>query len=125
MTRDEFDAFCTTLPSTFMVVQWKGAHVWKVGRDEEGWAKRAKVFAIGADRGGFRFSFKPSPMLGQVLSGDERLSPAPHLGRAGWLSAKGRDLDADDARLWLAVSHETVATGMTKRDRLALGLASS
>ena len=122
MTQDEFDAFCATLPSTFMVVQWKGAHVWKVGCSDEGWVKRAKVFAIGADRGGFRFSFKPSQMLGEVLRGDGRVSPAPHLGRAGWLSARGDGLDGEAARTWIAVSHETVAAGLTRRDRGVLGL---
>ena len=122
MNRAVFDTFCAALPATFMVVQWKGAHVWKVGRDEEGWQGRAKVFAIGTERDGFRFSFKPSQMLGEVLRGDRRVGPAPHLGRAGWLSAAGDGLSEHDACTWLEVSHETVAAGLTQRDRRTLGL---
>ena len=38
MTYEEFNAFCGGLPATTYVVQWGGAHVWKVG---------GKVFAIG------------------------------------------------------------------------------
>ncbi|WP_339832848.1 hypothetical protein [uncultured Parvibaculum sp.] len=38
MTYREFNAFCASLPATTYVVQWGGAHVWKVG---------GKVFAIG------------------------------------------------------------------------------
>ena len=38
MTCDEFNDFCRGLPATTTVVQWGGAHVWKVG---------GKVFAFG------------------------------------------------------------------------------
>ena len=38
MTYEEFNLFCRSLPATSHVVQWGGAHVWKVG---------GKVFAIG------------------------------------------------------------------------------
>ncbi len=38
MDYDEYNAFCRSLPATAYVVQWGGAHVWKVG---------GKVFAIG------------------------------------------------------------------------------
>ena len=50
MTYDDFNAFCRALPATTYVVQWGGAHVWKVG---------GKVFAIGgwAD-GAPAFTFK-------------------------------------------------------------------
>ncbi len=37
MTLDEYNGFCASLPSTTHVVQWGGAHVWKVS---------GKVFAI-------------------------------------------------------------------------------
>ena len=38
LTYDEFDEICASFPATHKVVQWGGAHVWKVGE---------KVFAIG------------------------------------------------------------------------------
>jgi predicted DNA-binding protein (MmcQ/YjbR family) len=31
MTLDEYDAFCRSFPATTYVVQWRGAHVCKVG----------------------------------------------------------------------------------------------
>ena len=54
MNLTQFDAYCGSLPATEMVVQWGGAHVWKVG---------GKIFAIcsGWGEGDFpRFSFKCS-----------------------------------------------------------------
>ncbi|RVB57916.1 MmcQ/YjbR family DNA-binding protein, partial [Mesorhizobium sp. M7A.F.Ca.CA.004.06.1.1] len=38
MTLDDYNGFCASLPATNHVVQWGGAHVWKVGD---------KVFAVG------------------------------------------------------------------------------
>ncbi|TGS88776.1 MAG: MmcQ/YjbR family DNA-binding protein, partial [Mesorhizobium sp.] len=38
MTLDDYNSFCASLPRATHVVQWGGAHVWKVG---------GKVFAIG------------------------------------------------------------------------------
>ncbi|NNF79091.1 MAG: MmcQ/YjbR family DNA-binding protein, partial [Rhizobiales bacterium] len=49
MTYEEYNAFCGALPATTHVVQWGGAHVWKVG---------GKVFAIGGwadDRPAYTF----------------------------------------------------------------------
>ncbi|MEO9873698.1 MAG: MmcQ/YjbR family DNA-binding protein, partial [Anderseniella sp.] len=37
MTLEEYDTYCASLTATTHVVQWGGAHVWKVG---------GKVFAI-------------------------------------------------------------------------------
>jgi len=37
MELDEYNAFCAALPATTTVVQWGGAHVWKVG---------GKMFAV-------------------------------------------------------------------------------
>lgn len=38
MNIDGYNTYCGSLPATTHVVQWGGAHVWKVG---------GKVFAIG------------------------------------------------------------------------------
>ncbi len=42
MTLEDYNEFCASLPHAAHVVQWGGAHVWKVGGLEKG-----KVFAIG------------------------------------------------------------------------------
>lgn len=58
MTLDDYNSFCASLPATSHVVQWGGAHVWKVG---------AKVFAIGGwDQGQqlfVTFNAPKSPMM--------------------------------------------------------------
>ena len=79
MTLDDYNSFCASLPRTTHVVQWGGAHVWKVG---------AKVFAIGGwDQGQQLFvTFKCSDIAYDVLKEQPGLRPAPlrrppHVGR--------------------------------------------
>ena len=50
MTYQEFNEFCRSLAATTNVIQWGGAHVWKVG---------GKVFAIG----GWENAGKPTFIL--------------------------------------------------------------
>ena len=49
MTRDEFNAFCATLPATSHVVQWGNSDVWKVGDKVFavcGWHEEAPAFTF-------------------------------------------------------------------------------
>ena len=57
MTLDEYNRFCASLHATTHVVQWGGAHVWKVG---------GKVFAIGGWDDG-RGAVRHLQMLGDEL----------------------------------------------------------
>ena len=57
MTPDEYNRFCASLHATTHVVQWGGAHVWKVG---------GKVFAIGGWDDG-RGAVRHLQMLGDEL----------------------------------------------------------
>lgn len=72
MTYDEFNAFCRDYPAATYVVQWKGAHVWKVG---------GKVFAIGGwgktDKPAF--TFKTSELDFYYLKEMPGYRPAPYL----------------------------------------------
>ena len=77
MTIDDYNAFCSRLPHTTYVVQWGGAHVWKVA---------GKVFAIGGWNGGeegLYVTFKCTPLAFEVLKDMPGLRPAPYLASRG------------------------------------------
>ncbi len=117
MTYDRFQAFCLSLPAASMVVQWGGAHVFKVGD---------KVFAIaGHDDGGFdgAYVFKTSDLSFEILIETGVAERAPYLPRGGWLALKGRDTQSDgELEAYIAQSHTLVAAGLSKTRRRALGL---
>jgi predicted DNA-binding protein (MmcQ/YjbR family) len=60
VTLEEYNGFCATLPHTTHVIQWGGAHVWKVA---------GKVFAIAgwANGEGLAVVFKVSDVAYNVL----------------------------------------------------------
>ncbi len=115
MVYDEYNDFCSTLTATTYVVQWGGAHVWKVG---------GKVFAIGGwgpnDKPAF--SFKTSTLNFQILSEQPGFRPAPYLAPRGmtWIQKEG-DID-DDLKAYLVDSHRIVSLGLTKKRQKELRL---
>ncbi|MGE0653236.1 MAG: MmcQ/YjbR family DNA-binding protein [Alphaproteobacteria bacterium] len=113
-----FNAFCASLPATTYVVQWGGAHVWKVG---------GKVFAIGGREGRAwpGITFKVTPLSYDVLKTQPGLRPAPYLASRGmkWIQHYGRPgLSAKDLKSYLRQSHRLVGLGLSKRKRAELGL---
>src|ERR1700722_3117265 len=75
MTYEEYNGFCRALPATTYVVQWGGAHVWKVG---------GKVFAIGGwQHDEPSFTFKVSEIAYEMLKTQPGLRPAPYLASRG------------------------------------------
>jgi predicted DNA-binding protein (MmcQ/YjbR family) len=110
MTRDEFNQFCSSLPSTHHVVQWHGSDVWKVGN---------KVFAI-CDRSGnpiAGITFKTSNMDYEVLREIPGLRPAPYLASRGmtWIQRYDHSkLSDDELRHCIAESHRIVASGFSR-----------
>lgn len=119
MTLDDYNAFCATLPATSHVVQWRGAHVWKVG---------PKVFAIArpeSEDGPFRVSFKVTPESYDIMKDQPGLRPAPHLASRGmkWIQHyEAPGLDDEGLKDYLKKSHELVAAGLTKKMQRELGL---
>lgn len=117
MTYDEFNAFCRALPATTYVVQWGGAHVWKVG---------GKVFAVGGwadDRPAF--TFKAGDMSYEVLRDQPGLRPAPYLASRGmkWIQHYAEPgLSDTDLKAYLIQSHKIVSLGLSKKKRTELGL---
>lgn len=117
MTYDEFNTFCSALPATSHVVQWGGAHVWKVG---------GKVFAIGgfAD-GSAAFTFKTSDTSYEVLKDEPGLRPAPYLASRGlkWIQHYAPPGLPDDAlKDYLCESHRIVSLGLPRKRQRELGL---
>lgn len=121
MTLDQYNKFCGALPHTSHVVQWGGAHVWKVG------GPKGKVFAIaGWDEGKTPFvTFKCSPMSFDLLKEQEGLRPAPYLASRGmkWIQRQD-DRAMDDGALkdYLRESHRLAALNLPKGVRVKLGL---
>jgi predicted DNA-binding protein (MmcQ/YjbR family) len=115
-----YNSFCTTLPHTFHVVQWGGAHVWKVG------GAKGKVFAIAWDeKPHVLITFKVSPLAYDILKTQEGLKPAPYLASRGmtWIQRFNKD-SMDDAALkdYLRESHRLAAANLPKTMQKKLGL---
>lgn len=117
MNYEEYNTFCGSLPATSHVVQWGGAHVWKVG---------PKVFAIGGwadDKPAF--TFKVSDISYEVLRDQPGLRPAPYLASRGmkWIQQYGEPgLSDEELKDYLRQSHRIVSLGLSKKKQRELGL---
>lgn len=120
LTYDEFDEICASLPAAHKVVQWGGAHVWKVGE---------KVFAIGGWSDGPHpfVTFKCLPQSFDILKEMTGLRPAPYLAPRGgkWIQMHGEPgLSRDDLVAYLEKSHELAGMSLTRKRQKELGLFS-
>lgn len=118
MELDDYNGFCASLPATTHVVQWGGAHVWKVG---------GKVFAIaGHDNGSRVFvTFKCSDMAYDVLNDQPGCLPAPYLASRGmkWIQRRtSQSVDDTALKDYLRESHRLVVLKLTRQARAELGL---
>ena len=117
MTLDEYNRYCSSLTATSHVVQWRGAHVWKVGD---------KVFAIGRVEGNvLTVIFKTSPLSYDILKDQAGLRPAPYMASRGmkWIQHyTSPGLNYTDLAEYLSESHRLVALGLSKKKQKELGL---
>ncbi|MEM7213894.1 MAG: MmcQ/YjbR family DNA-binding protein [Pseudomonadota bacterium] len=118
MSYEDYDAFCASLPATRKVIQWGGAHVWKVGE---------KVFAIGGWSDGKEpyVTFKCSPQSYDILKEQAGLRPAPYLASRGmkWIQMTTQEtLSVDDLKTYIKESHRLAALNLTKKRQKELGL---
>lgn len=119
LTLVEFNAYCRSFRAATTVVQWGGAHVWKVG---------GKVFAIGgwADDDELAVTFKVDPLTYDHLKAAAGCRPAPYLASRGmtWIQWTGpASVSSDDLRTYLAESYALVAAKLSKAVRQRLGIA--
>ena len=120
MKLQAFNDHCAALPHTAHVVQWGGAHVWKVG------GAKGKMFAIGWPQAdSMLVTFKVSPLAYDILKEQEGLIPAPYLASRGmtWIQ-RVTDATMDDAALldYLKASHRLCALALPKTVQKQLGL---
>ncbi len=105
MKVEVYNTFCASFAASSYVVQWGGAHVWKVA---------GKVFAIGSmqDGGELAVTFKASKIAFEVLKFEPGLRPAPYLASRGmsWIQRyEASSMDDEvlkehiDASYWLVV----------------------
>ena len=118
MQIEHYNAVCGALPHTTHVVQWGGAHVWKVG---------GKVFAIAGWSAGdeLAVTFKVSDLGFDILKQQPGLRPAPYLASRGmtWIQrTSGESMDDAALKDYLAESHRLIAAKLTRKLRRDLGL---
>ena len=121
MTLDEYNAFCASLPHTSHVVQWGGAHVWKVG------GVAGKVFAIAgwSDEPIPYVTFKCSPASFEMLKSEPGLRPAPYLASRGmlWLQRfNEKSMSNADLQDYLRESHRLASFNLPKALQVKLRL---
>jgi predicted DNA-binding protein (MmcQ/YjbR family) len=123
MNHTEFNLFCQSLPASTYSLQWRGAHVWKVG---------GKVFAVGGLNAAKQptYSFKTSTQNFDFLSQHPSCQPAPYLAARGgpWIQylatseTSSADLKLDALQYYLTQSHRWVVLSLSKAKQQALGV---
>ena len=118
MTLDEYNSFCGGLKHTSHVVQWGGAHVWKVA---------GKVFAIAGWSHGeeLAVTFKVSDLAFEILPQQPGIRPAPYLASRGmkWVQHHEQPgLDDDSLKAYIAESHRLVSLGLSRKRQKELGI---
>ena len=117
MTRDEFNAYCASLPQTTHVVQWGNSDVWKVG---------GKLFAVGGwEQDAPAFTFKVSDLAFEVLGDQPGIRPAPYLASRGmkWLQQYAEPgLSDSELKEHIFASYEMAIGKLTKKLRAELSL---
>ena len=116
-----FNDYCASLPQTTSVVQWGGAHVWKVG---------GKVFTIAGWSGKEEpadpfITFKCSEISYDILKEQDGMRPAPYLASRGmkWIQVMDHTtLGEQGLKDYIKASYEMVIGNLTKKKRADLGL---
>ncbi|PHS21165.1 MAG: hypothetical protein COA85_13270 [Robiginitomaculum sp.] len=119
MDLGEYNAFCAGLTATTTVVQWGGAHVWKVGGKMFAVAGWTRTETLG-------ITFKVTDIGFEMLKDQPGLRPAPYLASRGMLWIQHYDepgLSRGDLEGYISGSHRIVAAGLTKKKQRELGLS--
>lgn len=111
-----YNRFCRALPHTTHVVQWGGAHVWKIG---------GKVFAIAgwSDDDQLAVTFKCTPAQFDLLEQLRGCRPAPYLASRGltWIQrTDAGDLSDAGLRACLRESYALALATLPRKVQRAL-----
>ena len=113
MHRPEFEAYVLSLPAATLVRQWRDDSVAKVG---------GKIFCL-RDRAPGAVWLKVSARPYDLRIEMDGIRPAPYFARAGWVAVSGRSaLSDEDLRAYIAEAHRLVASRLSRKRRLELGL---
>ncbi len=118
MTEEQFNSFCSRLPNTTYVTQWRGSNVWKIG---------GKVFAIASwNKGNLNgITFKVSDIAYEILRDQPGLRPAPYLASRGMKWIQNYDepgLSEEGLKEHLRESYRLVSLKLSKTLQGALGV---
>ena len=119
MTLDDYNQFCGSLPHTTHVVQWGGAHVWKIGGKVfaiAGWSDESEPLAV---------TFKCSKIAFEAMKMEAGVRPAPYLAARGmtWLQRTHEATISDEElKEFVASSYALVGAGLAKKKQKELGL---
>ncbi|MEM1288189.1 MAG: MmcQ/YjbR family DNA-binding protein [Pseudomonadota bacterium] len=129
MDQTSFDAHCGSLTATFMVEQWYGAHVWKVGNEDDN-----KVFALSTFWSGKHgessdnerqhgIVFRVSPTSFAMLTEQPGIAQAPYFAKGNWVRVVAASpLTSGDIATYVSEAHRLVASTLKKRVKSTLGL---
>lgn len=128
MNLAEYNAYCASLPKAEHVVQWGGAHVWKIG---------GKVFAIAGGMGSSQtdpdksidktnpfITFKCSDLSYDVLKNEPGFRPAPYLASRGmkWVQIIDHSvIEVEALEAYIRASYEMAIARLTKKARAEFG----
>ena len=121
LSYDAYNSFCRALPATNHVVQWGGAHVWKVVPKVfamAGWSKKKLPF----------IPFKCSGPAFAILHDRPGLRSASLLAARGgtWVRLHGLSVPAAcPTKAYLTESHKLVSLKLTRKLQAELGLNQS
>lgn len=116
MTPKEIEKFLLSLPAATLSVQWGSDHVFKIG---------GKMFAaMNAPESEFLgLSFKVGDDSFTILTKQKSIVPAPYLARAHWVQLQMLSALKDkELKAYLERAHAIVASGLSKKKRISLGL---
>ena len=113
MTPTSFDDFCLSLPGAAHEVLWGADNVFKVG---------GRMFAV---RGtATTCSFKANGVAFAMLVETGAARPAPYLARAQWVYLDDLGSMPDkDLKAYLTQAHALVAARLSRKARVAIGMA--
>ncbi len=123
MTLDDYNNFCGSLTHSTSVVQWGGAHVWKIGGKifaVAGWSDKNKT-----SEDNIAVSFKCSEIAFETMQDAGGVRPAPYLASRGmkWLQRTHEDAISDgELKGYIEDSYKIVGSGLTKKLQRELGL---